>query len=202
MAVDETGRVIDGDALLGLLAIDRMRRGSLARGTLVATVQSNEGLVRTLERHGARVVRTPVGDRSVWVGMADAGASLGGEKSGHVIFRELATTGDGILTAIEVIGAITRSGQPLSELASQVSLWPQQERAIHVPDRDAAMADPVVSKEIASARERLGASSRILVRPSGTEPLVRIMVEGPDRDRVTAIADGLADLVRQRHPQR
>lgn len=202
VVVDERGFIVDGDALLGALALDRIARGRPGARTLIATEASNGGLEDAIGHVGGTLVRTPVGDRWVWEGMEHTGATLGGERSGHVILREHGTTGDGIVTALEVLALLARTGRPMSSVAADVPLRPQQERSIHVPDREAAVRDAALGQHIANARERLGRAGRILVRPSGTEPLVRIMVEGPDRDRVTAIADDLADLVRQRHPQR
>ncbi|MFN8619351.1 MAG: phosphoglucosamine mutase [Chloroflexota bacterium] len=201
VVVDHRGSVVDGDALLGLLALDRLRHDRLSGRALVVTQVSNGGLEGTLAPYGGRVHRTPVGDRHVWAGMVESNAVLGGERSGHVIIRHHAQTGDGMVTALEVLEVMARTGRTIADLAADIILWPQQERSVRVADRAAAIIDPVLDREISLARGRLGGAGRILVRPSGTEPLVRIMVEGPDRDHVTTIADGLADLVRQRQPQ-
>ena len=198
VAVDRRGRVVDGDQLLGMLALDRLRRGALAGGILVATVLSNGGLDRALAGAGGTLARTPVGDKYILDGMQVTGASLGGEKSGHVIVLEHATTGDGLVTALEVLAVVTRAGRPLDELAAEIPLFPQQQRAVPARHKEQWEADPVLRRVIAEARGRLAAGGRILVRPSGTEPALRIMVEGPDEAIVAELADAIADLAAER----
>ncbi|MET1231602.1 MAG: phosphoglucosamine mutase [Candidatus Limnocylindrales bacterium] len=198
VTVDERGRVVDGDQLLGMLALERLRRGALGGGTLVVSVLSNGGLATVVEAAGGRIVRTPVGDRYILDAMLVAGAGLGGEKSGHVIIAEHASTGDGVLTALEVLRVLADARQPLSELAAQVPLYPQQQRAVHVRHKDQWDADRQLSAAVRAAEAELAGHGRVLVRPSGTESALRIMVEGEDADRVSALADALAALALER----
>jgi phosphoglucosamine mutase len=198
VVVDRHGRVVDGDQLLGLCALDRLDRGALAGGILVVTVLSNGGLEMALGAKGGQVVRTPVGDKYILDGMQVTGANLGGEKSGHVIVLDHATTGDGLVTALEVLGIIDRTNRPIDDLAAQVPLFPQEQRAIHVRHKEQWEADPELGRAIASAEARLSPGGRILVRPSGTEPALRVMVEGRDPKLVAALADELAALARER----
>jgi phosphoglucosamine mutase len=198
VAVDEQGRVVDGDQLLGIIALDRLARGALAESTLVVSVLSNGGLADAVERSGGRVVRTPVGDKYILDAMLVSGAGVGGEKSGHVIVREHTTSGDGIVTALEVLDILARSGKPLSELAATVPLYPQQQRTVPVRHKDQWDADRRMIEALASAQTELAGRGRVLVRPSGTEAALRIMVEGEDAGRVTELANALAELARDR----
>ncbi len=198
VVVDRLGRVVDGDQLLGLCALDRLGRGRLAGGILVVTVLSNGGLEAALGAAGGQVVRTPVGDKYILEGMQVTGASLGGEKSGHVIILDHATSGDGVVTALEVLGIVGRIGRPIDELASQIPLFPQEQRAVHVRHKEQWEADPELRRAIAQAEARLEAGGRVLVRPSGTEPALRVMVEGPDAALVASLADEIAGLALDR----
>jgi phosphoglucosamine mutase len=198
IAVDATGSVVDGDAVLGILALDRLARGKLPHGALVVSVLSNGGLQRTVESAGGQIIRTPVGDKYILEGMLVSGAGLGGEKSGHVIVREYTTSGDGIVTALEVMGVMTRSGRTLADLASQVPMLPQQQRTIPARHKDQWEGDPAMRKAIADAEVRLGSTGRVLVRPSGTEPAIRVMVEGAQAELVSDLADRLAALAGER----
>jgi phosphoglucosamine mutase len=198
VAVDETGRVVDGDQLIGLIALDRLARGALPQGIVVASVLSNGGLERAVEAAGGRLARTPVGDKYILDGMLVMDAGLGGEKSGHIIVREHANAGDGLVTALEVLGIMARSGRPLSDLAAQVTLLPQQQRAIPVRHKEQWEADPTFARAVTEARKSLNGSGRILVRPSGTEAALRVMVEGEDEHTVMRVADELADLAAER----
>jgi phosphoglucosamine mutase len=198
IAVDSAGRVVDGDAVLGVLALDRLARGCLPNGALVVSVLSNGGLRKTVEDAGGQIIRTPVGDKYIFEGMLVNGAGLGGEKSGHVIILEHASTGDGIVTALELLAVMTRSGRSLADLASAVPMLPQQQRTIPARHKDQWEGDPAIRRAIAAAEGRLGASGRVLVRPSGTEPAIRVMVEGSDARLVTELADELAVLAGQR----
>lgn len=198
IAVDATGCVVDGDAVLGVLALDRLARGRLPNGALVVSVLSNGGLQKTLEDAGGQVIRTPVGDKYILEGMLVSGAGLGGEKSGHVIVREHTTSGDGIVTALEIMSVIGRSGKTLADLASTVPMLPQQQRTIPARHKDQWEGDPAIRRAIASAEARLGSSGRVLVRPSGTEPAIRVMVEGPEAALVGELADTLAALAGER----
>jgi phosphoglucosamine mutase len=198
VAVDRHGRIVDGDQLLGLCALDRLARGALSNQTLVVTVLSNGGLEVVLGGAGGRVVRTPVGDKYILEGMFVQGSNLGGEKSGHVIVGDHTSSGDGLVTALEVLGVITRSGRPLDELASAIPLFPQQQRAVRVRHKDQWEGDPALREAIAAAEARLGGRGRVLVRPSGTEPALRVMVEGEDEALVNELADALAALASER----
>ena len=198
VAIDERGDVVDGDQLIGVIALDRLARGALPRGICVVSVLSNGGLEAAIARAGGRVARTPVGDKYILEAMLVSGAGLGGEKSGHVIIREHTTSGDGIVTALEVLSILARTGRRLSELAAQIELYPQQQRTVAARHKEQWEADPTFADAVAQAQRELGNGGRILVRPSGTEPALRIMVEGDDETRVVAIADGLAGLAGER----
>jgi len=198
IAVDAGGNVVDGDAVLGVLALDRIARGRLPNGALVVSVLSNGGLQRTIEAAGGQIIRTPVGDKNILEAMMVNGAGLGGEKSGHVIVMEHATSGDGILTAIEVLAVMSRTGRSLADLATQIPMLPQQQRTIPARHKDQWEGDPVLHKAIGEAESRLGSSGRVLVRPSGTETAIRVMVEGSDEALVGELADELAALAEER----
>jgi phosphoglucosamine mutase len=198
IAVDASGCVVDGDAVLGVLALDRLARNRLPNGALVVSILSNGGLQKVVEAAGGQIIQTPVGDKYIFEGMLVNGAGLGGEKSGHVIILEHTSSGDGIVTALEILGVMTRSGRSLADLAAQVPMLPQQQRAIPARHKDQWEGDPVIRKAIARAESRLGAAGRVLVRPSGTEPAIRVMVEGPDSDLVVELADELAALAGER----
>jgi len=198
IAVDANGRVVDGDAVLGILALDRIARDKLPNGALVVSVLSNGGLQQAVEAAGGQIIRTPVGDKNILEAMLVNGAGLGGEKSGHVIILEHTTSGDGIVTALEVIAVMTRTGRSLADLATQVPMLPQQQRTIPARHRDQWEGDPVLQRAIAGAESRLGSAGRVLVRPSGTETAIRVMVEGSDEALVAELADQLAVLAEER----
>jgi phosphoglucosamine mutase len=198
VAIDERGEVVDGDRLIGMIALDRLARDVLPRGICVVSVLSNGGLEAAITRAGGRVARTPVGDKYILEAMLVSGAGLGGEKSGHVIIREHTTSGDGIVTALEVLSIMARTGRRLSDLASQIELYPQQQRTITVRHKEQWEADPTFADAVADAGRQLGNRGRILVRPSGTEPALRIMVEGEDDALVVGLASSLADLAAER----
>lgn len=198
VAVDERGEIVDGDRLIGVIALDRLARGALAAGVVVLSVLSNGGLEQTVVEAGGRVVRTPVGDKYILDGMLVSGAGLGGEKSGHVIIAEHGRTGDGIVTALETLSILARSGRPLSELAERIPLVPQEQRAVRVLHKEQWEADAPFAEAVRQASLALGARGRVLVRPSGTEPTLRIMIEGADEGRVGELADGLAALAAER----
>ena len=197
IAVDGTGEIVDGDQVLGILALERLAHGSLPGG-LVVSILSNGGLQGAVEAAGGEVVRTPVGDKYILEGMQVAGATLGGEKSGHVIVLEHTTSGDGIVTALEVLRVMTGRERSLRDLAAQIPLLPQQQRAVKARHKDQWEGDPTLRRAIADATARLGGVGRVLVRPSGTEPALRVMVEGPDAALVTELADSLAALAGER----
>jgi len=203
VAVDGTGRVVDGDRIIGVLALERLARDGAspddpAAGTVVVSVLSNGGLQQAVESAGGTVVRTPVGDKYILEGMQVSGAGLGGEKSGHVIVREHTTSGDGLVTALEVLRVATKAGRPLAELAERIPLLPQEQRAVKVRHKEQWEGDPALLRAIADAERRLGAAGRVLVRPSGTEPALRVMVEGEDHELVRELADALSALAEQR----
>jgi len=198
IAVDAAGRIVDGDQVLGILAIDRLARGELPGRALVVSVLSNGGLQQAVEAAGGQVVRTPVGDKYILEGMQVSGAGLGGEKSGHVIVLEHTTSGDGIVTALEVLRVMGRRSAGLAELAAAILMLPQQQRAVKARHKDQWEGDPALQRAIAEATARLDGGGRILVRPSGTEPALRVMVEGPDEALVAELADSLAALAGER----
>jgi phosphoglucosamine mutase len=203
VAVDGSGQVVDGDRILGVLALERLGRDGAASGdpamrTLVVSVLSNGGLQQAVEAAGGTVVRTPVGDKYILEGMQVEGAGLGGEKSGHVIVREHTTSGDGLVTALEVLRVTIGARRSLAELAEQIPLLPQEQRAVKVRHKEQWEGDPALALAIADAEARLGSGGRVLVRPSGTEPALRVMVEGRDRELVRELADGLSALAEQR----
>jgi phosphoglucosamine mutase len=198
IAVDAAGRIVDGDQVLGILALDRLERGALPGGGLVVSVLSNGGLQQAIEAAGGHVVRTPVGDKYILEGMQVSGSMLGGEKSGHVIVREHTTSGDGIVTGLEVLRVMIRADRSLADLAARIEMLPQQQRAIRARHKDQWEGDRVLQAAIADASRRLGDGGRVLVRPSGTEPALRVMVEGTDEALVAELADALATLAGER----
>ena len=198
IAVDEGGELVDGDAVMGICALAELARGTLRNGVLVATVMSNGGLERAVRQAGGRMVRTPVGDRHVFEAMEREDAAIGGEQSGHIIFRDLATTGDGLLTGIQLVRALRAAGEPLSGLAARIPRLPQVVINSAVRRRDDWQADAEFSDAVERATAQLGDRGRILVRPSGTEPKIRIMVEGDDAGEIERMARELATLAEAR----
>ncbi|MCA1692358.1 MAG: phosphoglucosamine mutase [Actinobacteria bacterium] len=178
LAVDHAGRLVDGDQLLALCAVDAQQRGALRGGTVVVTVMANLGFREAMERHGIEIAETAVGDRYVLEALEKGGWSLGGEQSGHIIFRDLATTGDGILTGLQVLDVVRRSGRSLADLASVMTRRPQVLRNVRVARRGLDGAEPLWA-EVRAVQDRLGRGGRVLIRPSGTEAVVRVMVEAP-----------------------
>lgn len=198
LAVDATGAVVDGDQIMAILALGMKERGKLKDDTLVATVMSNLGLKIAMREHGIRIVETAVGDRYVLAEMNDNDYSLGGEQSGHVIMREFATTGDGILTGLHLVSEMARQRKTLAELASVMTVLPQVMVNVKGVDHHAVHTDEPVREATEAASAALGDSGRVLLRPSGTEPLVRVMVEAADHDTAERVANELADVVRER----
>ena len=196
LAVDAHGTVIDGDQIMAILAVSMKSKGTLTDDTLVATVMSNLGLKVAMREHGIRMLETKVGDRYVLEALGEHGLALGGEQSGHVIMSAWATTGDGILTGLSVMGEMARTGKTLAELASVMTVYPQIMINVKGVDHHALGANEAVAAAVADAEARLGDSGRVLLRPSGTEPLVRVMVEATDQPTADAIAHELADVVR------
>jgi len=197
LAVDHTGAIVDGDQIMAILALALRETGGLADDTLVATVMSNLGLVQALTSAGITVRQAAVGDRYVLEDMRAGGYTLGGEQSGHVIMRAHATTGDGLLTALHVLQRMVVTGKTLQELAGVMTRLPQV--LVNVPDVDKDRCDDAeLLAAVGAAEAELGDTGRVLLRPSGTEPLVRVMVEAPTAEQAQAVADRLADVVRAR----
>jgi phosphoglucosamine mutase len=197
LAVDATGAVVDGDQVMAVLALSLRERGELANDTLVATVMSNLGLLLAMEREGVRVEQTAVGDRYVLERMRAGGFTLGGEQSGHVILSAHGATGDGVLTGLLLASRMAQTGRPLADLAGVMQRLPQV--MVNVPDVDKARAsqDERVLAAVQEAEVELAGTGRVLLRPSGTEPLVRVMVEAGAPEQAQALADRLAGVVRE-----
>jgi len=195
LAVDATGEVVDGDAILAVCALADRARGRLRGDAVVTTVMTNLGFRKAMEAAGIRVVVTPVGDRYVLEALLREDLSHGGEQSGHLVFRDYATTGDGVLTALQLLGHVAAAGRPLRELAAAMTRLPQVLLNVRVTDRASAMSGPGVGEAIAAVAEELAGDGRVLVRPSGTEPVVRVMVEAPTAERARAAAERVAALL-------
>ncbi len=195
--VARSGKIVDGDAAMLISARALHAAGHLTGDTLVATVMSNLGLERALERDGIHMVRTPVGDKYVLEEMVRRGAALGGEQSGHVIFREYATTGDGLLTALRIFEIAGRAGRGLDELTADLCVYPQRLVNVRVRDKKGLTELPSVAREIARVEQAFGGAGRVLVRFSGTEPLARVMVEGPDMEQVETFSARIAEAIRR-----
>jgi phosphoglucosamine mutase len=198
IAVDETGAIVDGDAIMGICALQRLADGTLRNRLLVATVLSNGGLERVVTQAGGSMVRTPVGDRHVLEAMEANDAVLGGEQSGHIIFRDRSSTGDGLLTAVELARALRVSGGTLSAAASRIPRLPQVMLNSAVRRRDAWTEDVEFVAAVERATSAIEGRGRVLVRPSGTEQTIRIMVEGDDPGEIDRIARELATLAEAR----
>jgi phosphoglucosamine mutase len=196
--IDEKGQVVDGDAVLALCAQEMLERRLLSNRTVVATVMSNLGLERALARQGLTLLRTPVGDRYVVEAMRQGGHNLGGEQSGHLIFLDHASTGDGIIAALQVLAVMRRSGRPLSELArTAMERVPQVMENLTLPARRPLEEMKGLAAAVEAARRELGAEGRVLVRWSGTEPKLRIMVEGPEERTIRGWAAEMAEAARK-----
>jgi phosphoglucosamine mutase len=189
---DERGELLDGDELLGILAIRALERGTLAARTLVTTVQSNLGLDMAVKAAGGRVVRTPVGDRYVIEGMLAEGATLGGESSGHVIFSEIGPTGDGLVAALKLIEVMLETDKPLSQLRRGIAKFPQATASLFVREKKPLGDLPALSAAVEAVESEFGTLGRVLVRYSGTQSMLRLLVEGPD---VQSVRSGLDRLV-------
>lgn len=195
VAVDELGEVLDGDFVEAICAIDLAARGELVGDTVVSTVMCNLGFQVAMKEQGIKVMTTDVGDRNVLEAMLEGGYVLGGEQSGHIIFLEHNSTGDGLITALQLISTMVHSEKPLSELAGVMQKYPQVLVNVRVADKHALEGNDIISEAIKTAELKLGDSGRVLVRPSGTEPLVRVMVEAADVDEADALAHRLADII-------
>lgn len=197
IAVDENGNEVNGDRIMYVCGKHMMETGSLKDNTVVTTVMSNIGLYKALEREGMRYEQTQVGDKYVYENMAKNGYSLGGEQSGHIIFSKHATTGDGILTSLMVMETMIASKRTLGELAGECRIYPQLLKNMKVADKQAAMENAAVKEAIARAGEELGGNGRILVRPSGTEPVIRVMVEAESDDLCAKYVYDVAAVMRR-----
>ncbi|MCP2165804.1 phosphoglucosamine mutase [Goodfellowiella coeruleoviolacea] len=195
LAVDATGAEVDGDQIMAVLALALKESGELAENTLVATVMSNLGLHLAMREQGVRVRTTKVGDRYVLEELRSGGYSLGGEQSGHVVLPSYATTGDGLLTALRLMARVVQAGQPLAELASVMRRLPQVLVNVRVADKTAVARDNAVSEAVAAVQAELGEAGRVLLRPSGTEQLVRVMVEAATHEVAESAARRLAGVV-------
>lgn len=192
---DENGGVVDGDAVMAICAIEMMKQGRLKHNTLVATVMSNMGLELAIKDRGGRLVRTAVGDRYVMEEMIRGGYNLGGEQSGHVIFLDHNTTGDGIITALQLLTIMKQTDRPLSELAACMKTYPQTLVNVNVRERRELSSIPEIARLMANAEKRLEGRGRLLVRYSGTEPKIRIMIEGEDDQEINTLAQDLAEVI-------
>ncbi|ANJ27848.1 phosphoglucosamine mutase [Agromyces aureus] len=196
LAVDADGNVIDGDMIMAILAVAMHERGALTDDTLVVTVMSNLGLRRAMADRGIRVVETKVGDRYVLEALAAEKLALGGEQSGHVIMSEFATTGDGVLTGLHLVAEMARTGKSLAELASVMTVYPQVLVNVRGVDHHALAGDETIAASVAEVEAELGDTGRVLLRPSGTEPMVRVMVEARSQDDAERHAATLAEVVK------
>ncbi|MCW2608586.1 MAG: glmM [Frankiales bacterium] len=193
LAVDSAGSVVDGDKILAVCALGLRERGLLGTGTVVATVMSNLGFVQAMQAAGLEVVQTAVGDRYVLEAMREGGHALGGEQSGHVVFADTATTGDGLLTGLALLGRVAATGRSLAELAGVVTVLPQV--LVNVKAERTRAQDPDVLAAVAQEEQALAGAGRVLLRPTGTEPVVRVMVEAPTDATAREVADRLAAVV-------
>ncbi len=197
IAVDEHGEVVDGDRILYICGKYMKENGSLFNNTVVTTIMSNFGLYKAFDREGISYEKTAVGDKYVYENMAQYGNCLGGEQSGHIIFCKHATTGDGILTSLKVMEVMLEKKETLGKLASEVKIFPQVLKNVRVHDKQAAQDDPLVQAETAKVAEALGSDGRILLRQSGTEPVVRVMVEAATQELCTKYVDQVIEVMKQ-----
>jgi phosphoglucosamine mutase len=198
IAADRHGHLVDGDTIMGITALHRHARGELPGALVVATVMSNLGFEQVLHRAGIRLERVRVGDRYVLERMLETGARVGGEQSGHVLFLDRATTGDGLVTAVELVNVILESGRPLEDLRAPFHRYPQVLLNVRVSDPGRWASDPEIAAAVAQAEHRLRGRGRVLIRASGTEPLVRVMTECDDGETADVIARELSDLIGRR----
>ena len=196
LAVDENGELVDGDRIMYIYACYMAERGKLLTNTVVTTVMSNFGLYKALEAKGIGYAKTAVGDKYVYEYMVEHGCRIGGEQSGHIIFSKYARTGDGILTSLKLMEAMQAKKLPLSRLAEGMTVYPQTLINVRVKDKKTAQEDPAVKAAVEAAAAELGDGGRILVRESGTEPVVRVMVEAESQERCQALAEGVVSVIR------
>lgn len=198
LCVDEKGNVITGDHILYIYGRYMKERDKLLENTVVTTVMSNFGLYKAFDELGIHYAKTAVGDKYVYEYMSQNGCRIGGEQSGHIIFSKYASTGDGILTSLKMMEVMMAKEQPLSKLAEPLTIYPQVLENIRVTDKTAAQNDPDVQKAVQSVAEALGSTGRILVRESGTEPLVRVMVEAPDHDTCQKYVSQVVETIKSK----
>ena len=197
LAVDENGDVVSGDKIMYICARHMKDRGRLDTNTVVTTVMSNLGLYKALDAAGINYEKTAVGDKYVWENMRENGHLIGGEQSGHIIFSKYATTGDGLITALKVMQAMLDTRQPLSKLCEPVTIYPQVLKNVVVDDKDSTLADSAVTAAVAAEEARLGDRGRVLLRKSGTEPLLRVMAEAETDDECERSVDAIIDAMRK-----
>ena len=197
IAVDELGRIVDGDKIMFICGKYLKSQGRLNRDTIVSTVMSNIGFHQAVAREQMTALKTKVGDRYVVEEMRANGYNLGGEQSGHVVFLDLNTTGDGILTGVQLLNVLKQTGKKLSELADEVQTFPQELVNIRVRSKEGAMEVPAIKEVIAQVEQEMAGNGRILVRPSGTEPLLRVMAEAPTDELCHEYVQRIATVVRR-----
>lgn len=195
---DEKGQFIDGDRIMAMWAVEMKDCGKLKKNTVVATVMSNFGLEKFLKQQGIRLERTKVGDRYVVEKMIEGGYNLGGEQSGHIIFRDHNTTGDGPITALQVLYLMKKHGVPLSKLATRIKLYPQVLMNVEVSRKKEITTNPAILETVLAAEKKLEGKGRILVRPSGTEPKIRVMIEGQDKRLITKLGREITKVIQER----
>jgi phosphoglucosamine mutase len=194
--VDEKAQIVDGDQIMAVIAESWHRRGKLAAGGVVATVMSNLGLERYLKELGLGLARTPVGDRYVVEHMRKHGYNVGGEQSGHIVLSDFTTTGDGLVSALQVLSVVVGTGKPVSEVCKRFEPLPQILRNVRYAN-GAPLEQDIVKQAIDVGRQRLGGQGRLVIRPSGTEPVIRVMGEGDDERLVHQVVGDIADAVRK-----
>jgi phosphoglucosamine mutase len=195
LLADENGEIVDGDEILAIASVDLLRSGMLRQDTLVATVMSNFGLDEALGAHGGKVIRTKVGDRYVLEEMVQRDLNLGGEQSGHMIFRDFTTTGDGIISALQILRIMKSSGKSLSELKSCLTKYPQAQRNLKVKEKPPLAELPAVMKLVGEAEKELSGKGRVLLRYSGTEPKIRLLIEGRELAQIDRQANRIAEAI-------
>jgi phosphoglucosamine mutase len=200
LAVTASGEVVDGDQIMAILALAMRDAGMLTRDTLVATVMSNLGLRIAMKQANIRLIEAKVGDRYVLEELQAGELALGGEQSGHIVMPAYATTGDGVLTGLHLMAQLASSGKSLADLAAVIHKLPQVLINVRVADRAAGASAPTVQAAVALAEDELGETGRVLLRPSGTEPLVRVMVEAATEEQARAVAERIAEEVRTASP--
>lgn len=194
---DEKGNILDGDDIMGICGLELLSLGKLKKNTIVATVMTNKGLEILFKQKGCNMIRTKVGDRYITEELLKGDYNFGGEQSGHIIFRDYHTTGDGIITALNMITIMIRRNKPLSDLSKVIFKLPQVLLNVEVEDRDHVLESPVLMNAIKNMEEKLGENGRIVVRPSGTEPVIRIMVEGENIKEISAMAEEISEIIKK-----